>query len=77
MVVNYWRDGAYYPHGGIQAIPNALCDAVEAAGGSVVAGAAVGRILVAGGRATGVEPSPADTASGRAGSWPTSTCRSW
>ena len=55
MVVNYWRDGAYYPHGGIQAIPNALCDAVEAAGGSVVAGAAVRRILVAGGRATGVE----------------------
>lgn len=55
MLVNYWRDGAYYPRGGTAALPDALAASVVRAGGAVAVGRGVRRILVAGGRAAGVE----------------------
>jgi phytoene dehydrogenase-like protein len=55
MLVNYWRDGAHYPRGGTQAIPDALVASIRAAGGTVRLAGGVRRILVDGGEATGVE----------------------
>jgi phytoene dehydrogenase-like protein len=55
MLVNYWRDGAHYPRGGTQAIPDALVAAVRSAGGVVRLARGVRRIIVEGQDAVGVE----------------------
>jgi len=53
-LANHYFAGAYYPKGGGQAIADALADAVEAAGSTVHLRRRVERIVVDGGRATGV-----------------------
>lgn len=50
---HYFR-GAFYPKGGGQVIADRLCDRIEALGGSVHLRAPVERIVVEGGRATGL-----------------------
>ncbi len=65
MLVNYWRDGAHYPRGGTQAIPDALVAAIEANGGSVRVSRGVRRILLDGTRAVGVEFAGGSTARAR------------
>jgi phytoene dehydrogenase-like protein len=55
MLVNYWRDGAYYPYGGTQALPDALVRAICEAGGAVRTGCGVKRIRVERERAIGIE----------------------
>lgn len=54
---HYFR-GAYYPKGGGQVIADRLVERIEAAGGSVHLRAPVERILVEGGRATGLRLAP-------------------
>ena len=53
--------GAFYPKGGIAALPRALGAAVESAGVHVRLGTRVRRILVEGGRARGVETEAGET----------------
>ncbi|MBM4373855.1 MAG: NAD(P)/FAD-dependent oxidoreductase [Deltaproteobacteria bacterium] len=53
LAAHYFR-GAYYPKGGGQVIADRLVDALEAHGATVHVRAPVERILVEGGRATGV-----------------------
>lgn len=48
------RDQNYYPHGGMQAIPDAAVAALRKSGGEVVLNSEVERILVGDGRAVGV-----------------------
>jgi all-trans-retinol 13,14-reductase len=54
MIDHYLR-GAYYPAGGGQVLVAGLVEVIEAHGGSVRTRSRVGRILVEGGRAAGVE----------------------
>ncbi len=54
MLVNYLKDGAYYPVGSTQAFSNAMVDAVQKAGGHVCLRQQVTEILVEGSRAVGV-----------------------
>lgn len=54
MVVNYWRDGAYYPRGGTQAFADAIADRFVACGGDLILSTAVRDVLLDGGRAAGV-----------------------
>jgi phytoene dehydrogenase-like protein len=54
-VLLHYLEGAWYPRGGGQAISNALVDAIEAHGGRVQLLARTTRIVVEGGRVTGVE----------------------
>lgn len=53
--------GAFYPKGGIAAVPRALGAAVERAGVRVRLGTRVRRILVEGGRARGIETEAGET----------------
>ena len=53
-IINHYMNGAYYPEGGGQVIPARLVQVIEALGGEVRCLAGVDRILVDGGRATGV-----------------------
>ncbi len=54
MLVNYLKDGAYYPVGSTQAFSNAMVDAVQRAGGHVCLRQHVSEILIEGNRAAGV-----------------------
>jgi all-trans-retinol 13,14-reductase len=53
-IFGYYFDGGFYPVGGSQALADALVAAVEDHGGAVRLRTAVQRILVEGGRSTGV-----------------------
>jgi phytoene dehydrogenase-like protein len=53
-VAGYYMDGAWYPHGGAQAIANVLVAHIRAAGGAVYAGTPVAGILVEHGHVRGV-----------------------
>jgi hypothetical protein len=57
IVTSHYFDGAAYPIGGAGQIAASLLPTIEAAGGAVVVGAEVERILVEGGRAIGVRMS--------------------
>eukprot|EP00662_Eupelagonemidae_sp_cell21_P053101 gene53101-28869_t len=62
MMMNYYRNGAYYPVGGSNSVASKLVASVERRGGRVLCRARVARIVVrddpaagpAGGRAAGV-----------------------
>src|SRR5262245_10762838 len=54
MVVNYWRDGAYYPRGGTQAFADAIAARFVAFGGDLLISTAVRTVLLDGMRAAGV-----------------------
>jgi all-trans-retinol 13,14-reductase len=54
-IFGYYFDGGYYPAGSSQAFADALVAAIEERGGEVRLRTPVRRILVEGGRATGVE----------------------
>jgi phytoene dehydrogenase-like protein len=54
MIVNYWRDGAYYPRGGTQAFADAIAAKFVAGGGDLLVSTAVRDVLVDGTRAVGV-----------------------
>src|SRR5262245_66047896 len=54
MIVNYWRDGAYYPRGGTQAFADAIASKFVASGGDLLVSTAVRDVLVDGTRAAGV-----------------------
>jgi prolycopene isomerase len=53
--MTYWKDGAYYPKGGNQAVPDAFVKVIEGSNGAVVLSAEVTSIIVEKGRAIGVE----------------------
>lgn len=53
-LANHYFRGAYYPRGGGQALADALADAAERHGASVLLRRRVERVVVEGGRATGV-----------------------
>lgn len=46
MLVNYWKDGAFYPTGGMQSFSDALADALKRLGGEVKKRAAVNEFLI-------------------------------
>src|SRR5262249_11362811 len=54
MIVNYWRDGAYYPRGGTQAFADAIAAKFVASGGDLLVSTAVRDVPVDGTRAAGV-----------------------
>lgn len=54
-LVSMLRDGYFLPEGGMGRIPEVLCDAVRARGGSIHLNAAIRRILVRNGRAHGID----------------------
>lgn len=53
-VTNHYFGGGYFPVGGAAAIARAIAPVIERAGGSIFVAAEVAKILVDGGRATGV-----------------------
>jgi len=55
MLVNYWKDGAYYPKGGTQRFSNALADSFIRLGGELKKSAPVTEIMVDEGRCRGVK----------------------
>lgn len=55
---NHYLRGAYYPKGGGQVIADALAEKLEAAGGGIYLRRTVQKILVASGKAVGVELAP-------------------
>jgi len=52
--VDYWMEGAYYPKGGDQVIPNAFVDCIRQNHGEVLLGSEVVQVVVEDGKATGV-----------------------
>jgi phytoene dehydrogenase-like protein len=54
-IVAHYAGGAWYPEGGGQAMADRLAAAIEAAGGAILLRTRATRILVEGGRVTGVE----------------------
>jgi phytoene dehydrogenase-like protein len=54
MVVNYWRDGAYYPRGGTQAFADAIAARFVACGGDLLVSTPVRELLTDGRRIAGV-----------------------
>lgn len=54
MLISYLSTGAFYCRGGFQNMVNALADGIEGAGGEVLLRSRVRRVLIEGGRATGV-----------------------
>jgi len=54
-IIGHYMSGAYYPEGGGQMIPARLMQVIEACGGEVRTLSPVERILIADGRATGVQ----------------------
>jgi phytoene dehydrogenase-like protein len=57
----YYLHGGFYPRGGSGRLADALVEAIEARGGSVCLKTAVDRVLVAGGRASGVRLARGET----------------
>ena len=55
IIVNHYLEGAWYPVGGAGEIPKAASAIIRAAGGEVLAGHEVTKILLENGRAAGVE----------------------
>lgn len=55
MVVAHYAQGAYYPQGGGQVLADHLADAIERHGGSVLLLTRAEKVLVEGGRVTGVD----------------------
>ena len=55
IIANHYFEGAWYPAGGAGEIPKAASAVIQAAGGQLLAGHEVTRILLEGGRAVGVE----------------------
>jgi prolycopene isomerase len=54
-ILSVYLEGCFYPEGGFQSLANALCSGMERAGGEVMLGQRVTRIVVTDGRASGVE----------------------
>jgi prolycopene isomerase len=54
-VLSVYLEGCFYPEGGFQSLANALAAGTQRAGGEIVLGQPVTRILVSNGRASGVE----------------------
>src|SRR5262245_15225182 len=54
MVVNYWRDGAYYPRGGTQAFADAIAARFVACGGDLLVSTPVRALLCDGRRVAGI-----------------------
>ena len=54
-VLSVYLEGCFYPEGGFQSLANALAAGTQRAGGEIVLGEPVTRILVSNGRASGVE----------------------
>lgn len=52
--VDYWMEGAYYPKGGNQTIPNAFVDLIKHNNGRVLFGAEVASMIIENGKALGV-----------------------
>jgi all-trans-retinol 13,14-reductase len=55
IIVNHYLDGAWYPAGGAGEIPKAAAAVIQEAGGELLAGHEVTKIILEGGRAAGVE----------------------
>jgi len=64
--IDYWSNGAYYPRGGNQVIPNALVEVIRENGGEVVFNREVARIITEGGKAAGVETVKGELYGGKA-----------
>ncbi len=64
--MRYWSDGAYYPRGGNQVLPDAFVDVIRHHGGEVLFNANVSEILVENGKAVGVRTESGKTYSGEA-----------
>jgi all-trans-retinol 13,14-reductase len=60
-IIGHYMSGAFYPEGGGQTLAARLLQVIEACGGEVRTLAPVGRIVVEGGAATGVELENGDT----------------
>jgi len=58
IIANHYLDGAWYPVGGAGEIPKTVSSVVRAAGGELLAGHAVTKVLLENGRAVGVEVQP-------------------
>jgi phytoene dehydrogenase-like protein len=55
VIVNHYLNGAWYPAGGAGEIPKAASSVIQAAGGELLSGHEVTKIILEGGRAIGVE----------------------
>ena len=58
VIVSHYLNGAWYPVGGAGEIPKAASSVIRAAGGELLAGHEVTKIILEGGRAVGVEVQP-------------------
>ena len=58
VIVSHYLEGAWYPAGGAGEIPKAASSVIHAAGGELLAGHEVTKIIVENGRAVGVEVQP-------------------
>jgi all-trans-retinol 13,14-reductase len=58
VIVNHYLNGAWYPAGGAGEIPKAASSVIQAAGGELLPGHEVTRIILDDGRAVGVEVQP-------------------
>jgi all-trans-retinol 13,14-reductase len=58
IIVSHYLEGAWYPTGGAGEIPKAASSVIRAAGGELLAGHEVAKIIVENGRAVGVEVQP-------------------
>ena len=58
VIVSHYLEGAWYPGGGAGEIPKAASSVIRAAGGELLAGHEVTKIIVENGRAVGVEVQP-------------------
>jgi all-trans-retinol 13,14-reductase len=58
VIVNHYLEGAWYPAGGAGEIPKAASAVIRAAGGELLTGHEVTRIILEGNRAVGVEVQP-------------------
>jgi prolycopene isomerase len=54
-VLSVYLEGCFYPEGGFQSLANALLAGMQRSGGELVLGRTAARILISGGRASGVE----------------------
>ena len=62
---SYWMQGAYYPEGGNQVIPNAFVDVIKENGGEVIFNRGVSRLITEGNKAVGVETSKGESYKGK------------
>ena len=58
VIVSHYLNGAWYPAGGAGEIPKAASSVIRAAGGELLAGHEVTKIILENGRAVGVEVQP-------------------